>query len=631
MPFAVFRKHQKKLLAIFAILAMFAFVLGDSLSGFIGRRGGPRGGVNDKVVAKLKWKTIHYSDLEPMRLQRQRANYFVAAVSESQGMSNFFGGTTTRDLVDALIFEHEAEELGMPVNTEIANRFLRSLTRRMVNTRYFEEVFRRSSLAEQVTDEQLLLEIANQYRIRTVMTLPLTADATPLDVFDTFKEQEERVGAYAVGVRVEDYFDKVGTPTEADLQALFDTGKDRLPDADSPEPGFKVPHKARFEMVVADVKALAAQIQKSLKPEEIREAYKTRASEFPADASELPTNLFAGAPDLTPHDSFPDVKDRVAKTLAEEKARDEVDGKLTDFRDEVMRPFADKYYGLDVSEEDKAAASAPKPKPGDLVKKAAEAAGLTYEATPLVPATTPDLFGAINKSHPLTDNIFTTTPFAELGFSTKTELFMPLELTDATFRGDDGHRFLAWKIEDEPARVPTLKEVQTEVLQAWKIEKARPLAEAAAKEMAERAKKAGGGAKIREVAGRLAVNPTEARPKMVMGADFRASMMGERKLVEISELPHSGDAIRDAIFDLTPTSAVVAPDNPKKIYYVLTLRTREEADFDRLYSFGSARGLYDEASRDSLVHMFQEWRETLRKRAGLDPNWTPPDNTPDKK
>ena len=61
MPFAVFRKHQKKLLAIFAILAMFAFVLGDSLSGFIGRRGsGGRGGANDKVVAKLKWKTIHY-------------------------------------------------------------------------------------------------------------------------------------------------------------------------------------------------------------------------------------------------------------------------------------------------------------------------------------------------------------------------------------------------------------------------------------------------------------------------------------------------------------------------------------------------------------------------------------------
>ncbi len=32
MPFAVFRRHQRKLLAIFAILAMFGFVLADSRS-----------------------------------------------------------------------------------------------------------------------------------------------------------------------------------------------------------------------------------------------------------------------------------------------------------------------------------------------------------------------------------------------------------------------------------------------------------------------------------------------------------------------------------------------------------------------------------------------------------------------
>jgi hypothetical protein len=226
----------------------------------------------------------------------------------------------------------------------------------------------------------------------------------------------------------------------------------------------------------------------------------------------------------------------------------------------------------------------------------------------------------------LTDNIFTTTPFAEIAYSPKTELFVPLELTDATFRGDDGHRFLAWKIEDEPARVPAFADVKADVIEAWKVEKARPFAEAAAKAMAERAKNSGGGAKIRDVAGKLAVNSTEARPKMVMSTDFRASMMGQRKLAEITELPNAGDAIRDAIFGLTPTSAVVAPDDPKKIYYVLTLRAREAADFDRLYSFGEARGMYDEASRESLVHMFREWQQTLRQRAGLSATWTPPDD-----
>ena len=31
MPFEVFRRHQRKLLAVFAILAMFGFVVSDSL------------------------------------------------------------------------------------------------------------------------------------------------------------------------------------------------------------------------------------------------------------------------------------------------------------------------------------------------------------------------------------------------------------------------------------------------------------------------------------------------------------------------------------------------------------------------------------------------------------------------
>jgi hypothetical protein len=624
MPFAVFRKHQRKLLAVFAILAMLAFVLGDSLSGWVGGKGkGPGGG--DAVVAELKWKTIRYSDLNPMRLQRQRANYFVAAVKDSQQMANYFGGTTTRDLVDALIYEHEADKLGIPVSAEIAMRFLRSQSGRAVSDRYFEEVFQRSSLADQVTDQQLLLEIANQCRIRTVQTLPLTADATPLDVFDTFKEQQEKVSVYAVPVRVEDYFDKVGTPTDSELQTVFESGKDRLPDPESPLPGFKIPHKTRFEMVIADLKTLTDEIQKALKPEEVREAYKTRAAEFPADPGELPTSLFAGAPDLTPHDSFPSVREQIAKKLAEEKARDQVDVKFDDFKNEVMRPFADKYYGLDSAEGEKPDANMPKPKPGDLVKNAAAKVGLTYESTPLVPMTTPELFGSINKSHPLTDNIFQTTPFAEIAFSPKTELFLPIELTDAVFRGEDGHRFLAWKIEDQPARVPSLEEVRTEVVNAWKIDKARPLAEAAAKTIADAAKKAGGGAKIRDAAGKLPVIPTVATPKTMPATDFRASMMGERKLAEIAELPHAGSDVRDAIFELGENSAEVAPDEAKKVYYVLTLRSREPADFDALYGFGASRGLYDEVSRESLVHMFVEWRQILRERAGLGANWVPPD------
>ena len=60
--------------------------------------------------------------------------------------------------------------------------------------------------------------------------------------------------------------------------------------------------------------------------------------------AELPTSLFAGAPDLTPHDAFPEVRDRVASTLAEERAREEINGKIDEIKNNTMRAFEDKYY-----------------------------------------------------------------------------------------------------------------------------------------------------------------------------------------------------------------------------------------------------------------------------------------------
>ena len=625
MPFAAFRKHQRKLLAVFAILAMIVFVLGDALTGWVGGRGGGRGGVNDQVVAALKWKNIRYSDLEPMKIQRQRANAFISALtSDMPRFGNFFGGTSTRELVDAVIFEHEATQLGIPATSEMAMGWLRGFTGKAANTRYFEEKFRKSSLAEQITDEQLLLEIANQIRIQAVALLVQTAEATPLDVYDAYKDQTERVSAYAAGVKVEDFVAKVTPgPTDADVESLYASAKDRLPNPNSPEPGFKVPQKVRFEVVSADVAARAATIRPTLTTADLRKAQKERPTEFLSEPGELPTSLFARAPDLTPHDSFPDVRDRIARTLADEKARDEIEEKLDEVKNKVMHAFEEKYYGTDSTDEEKAAAGL-KPRPGDIVKEAAAKLGLTYESTPLVPSTSPDLLGAIGKSHPPTDNPMNTTSFDTVAFSPKLQLYDPIDLTDAVFRDEGGRRFLAWKVEDESPRIPSIGEIRGKVVAAWTFAKARPLAEAEAERIALAARKAGGGAKLRDLIGARPVVTTESRPKMVPPTMFNMSSMGQFRLVDVAEIPHSGDAVRDAIYNLAADSAVVAADAPKSVYYVLTLRAREEAEFNRLYDFGQASSILSQESSEARQHLVEEWQETLRRRAGLAPDWAPP-------
>lgn len=624
MPFAAFRKHQRKLLAVFAILAMIVFVLGDALTGWVGGRGGGRGGSNDQVVAALKWKSIRYSDLEPMRSQRQRANYFMSTLAS--GMPQFaevFGRTTTRDLVDALIFEHEADRLGIPASPEMAMGWLRGFAGKTANARYFEEIFRKSSLADQVTDEQLLSEIANQIRIQAVALLVQTAEATPLDVYDAYKDQTERVSAYAAGVKVEDFLTKVAPdPTDSEVETLYEAAKDRLPDPESPEPGFKIPQKIRFEVVSADVAGRSSEIRPTLTNADLRKAHKERPTEFLSEPGELPTSLFARAPDLTPHDSFPDVRDRIARTLADEKARDEVEEKLDEVKNK-MHAFGEKYYGADSTEEEKASAG-PKPRPGDVVKVAAANLGLAYESTPLVPSTSPDLLGAIGKSHPPTDNPMNTTSFDTVAFSPKLQLFDPIELTDAVFGDQAGKRFLAWKVEDESPRIPSIAEVRAKVVAAWKFAKARPLAEAEADRIAAAARNAGGGAKLRDLIGARPVVTTESRPKLVPPTMFNMGSVGRFRLVEVAEIPHAGDGIRDAIYALTPTSAVVAADAPKSVYYVLTLRSRDEAEFNGLYDFGKASSILTQENNEARRHLVDEWQESLRRAAGLAPDWAPP-------
>src|SRR5258708_5065377 len=120
MPFAVFRQHQRKLLAIFAILAMIGFVLSDTLQSWSRSSGAAERNIE---VAELFGKKIRLSDLGAINEQRQRANRFMSYAGRDMG-GPFFGGTTRADLIDALILEHEADRLGIPNSTEFARKWI---------------------------------------------------------------------------------------------------------------------------------------------------------------------------------------------------------------------------------------------------------------------------------------------------------------------------------------------------------------------------------------------------------------------------------------------------------------------------------------------------------------------------
>ena len=175
-------------------------------------------------------------------------------------------------------------------------------------------------------------------------------------------------------------------PTQPRLQAVYDKYKDVLPDPARDTPGFKVPRQIQVEVLSIDGNALARAIKDKLTEAELRAAYEGRKSEF-QERSELPNDLFAGQPELTPPiiRPFDDVRTQLAVALAEEKAQAEIADKFAKIKDDVLFPYYEEYAAaLEEIEEAKKLGTKPRrncPLPIDL-KELAQREGLNYEVIP---------------------------------------------------------------------------------------------------------------------------------------------------------------------------------------------------------------------------------------------------------
>ncbi len=204
----------------------------------------------------------------------------------------------------------------------------------------------------------------------------------------------------------------------------------------------------------------------------------------------------------------------------------------------------------------------------------------------------------------------------------KTGLYEPVELTDVL-----GTRFLVRKVKDDPPHVPPLDQVRSEVIVAWKMAKARPLAEKAAEELAARLKAKPAAANDATVDRYHVLHiPAITRSQ----TNFMGNSMmepGSSLETPIPGVPYAGERFRDAYFGLQAGTPSVAPNEPKTAYYVMTLDRREPVTFSALY--GAANS--DEFRYKSMVReeaakrQDEEWMAWLRQQAGLKPDWIPPD------
>ena len=137
-PFSIFRRQEKKMLAVLAIMAMFAFTFvgfaGMSVQALLQLISGGMAGPGDEAVARTNWGNITRNDVAVQQQQRSIANRFLWRAQRESGNTfganqAFFGPPTEEDVVNAILIRRRADELGMRLSDDAVGKFIDNVTR----------------------------------------------------------------------------------------------------------------------------------------------------------------------------------------------------------------------------------------------------------------------------------------------------------------------------------------------------------------------------------------------------------------------------------------------------------------------------------------------------------------------
>ncbi|HJT30648.1 MAG TPA: SurA N-terminal domain-containing protein [Pirellulales bacterium] len=257
-PFHVFRKHQRAMMAVVGILCMIGFSIAGV--GLLDNTSDRSSRVDNPVVATAYGQTLRESDVAALQRKRGLAIRFMgAAIRSGMGelgrfinpeafLENVFGPATEEAVVETWVLAERAKRLGMVVSDEAINDYLKRMTEDKVRPEMLRAIVKQQRSSQPEVFDALRHELL-AFRLRE-MSLR-NVEATPAQRWDYFRRTNQQAVAEVVPLPVEQFADEVSDPTDETLAAFFEANKDREPRPDSPQPGFKVPKKAAFEVVIA--------------------------------------------------------------------------------------------------------------------------------------------------------------------------------------------------------------------------------------------------------------------------------------------------------------------------------------------------------------------------------------------
>ncbi len=302
--FGVFRNYQKASMVALAILSMLAFFVLPPLLQF----GGQSGTQADTPVATWNGGELRESGLDRAVTMKRVVNRFLAEATMAAGRDPAQAPQFPVDeqrVVRTRLLAEEAKKNGIIVSDAAINDFLGKVTSGLVRPEQFEEIMRGLRAGAAGVSQHDLFESIREELLSQNMLIMLqrgfSGDPPGLR-WDYFRRMEQSATVEVVPVDVRSVGDQVKMPPVAALRSFFEKHKEDLPDPRSDKPGFREPHRAKVEYLVAKQGAFVEEIAKEITDEQINEYYeKNKATMFRArPAAPAPSTPAAQTPSESP-------------------------------------------------------------------------------------------------------------------------------------------------------------------------------------------------------------------------------------------------------------------------------------------------------------------------------------------
>jgi len=315
-PFELFRRNLKPLMVLLTLLALFSFVVLPSIAMYQQRTGMMSGGDTklasfdggDFEINKVSYFTrTHYATVQFLN---QLAETTIAQ-GGSPKVAGFRYNTQLNQVeslginanpsdeasVRTMMFAGEAKKAGLELDDTAIRSWLTAYTDGRLTDAEINGVLQsatRNQLGQFHLYEQLrtqLLTEAFQRKVLAGLAIEGRPIVPPAQQWELFLRLNRRAVADAFAVNVSDFIEKTNAkPSAKEIERVFEEGKTRFPDDQSPLPAFRRPYQANFEYLAGSLDEFIAREVATMTEEQLRAEYQRRLDggdfklpEFPAE------------------------------------------------------------------------------------------------------------------------------------------------------------------------------------------------------------------------------------------------------------------------------------------------------------------------------------------------------------